>query len=91
MAGGRTRVSAICRHKTNFYIDISGWGPEVFHGRGWLFKYMNSIIQDRALFGTDWPVIEVERWIKGARGDQAQGSGGAPEDHAGQREEALRT
>ena len=24
---------------------------------------MNSIIQDRVLFGTDWPVIEVERYV----------------------------
>jgi len=53
---------AICRHKTNFYIDISGWAPKYFSPQ--LIQYMNSIIQDRVLFGTDWPVIEVERWMR---------------------------
>jgi predicted TIM-barrel fold metal-dependent hydrolase len=53
---------AISRHKTNFYIDISGWAPKYFSQI--LVQYMGSILQDRVLFGSDWPVIEVERWVK---------------------------
>ena len=25
---------------------------------------MNLRIQDRALFGSDWPMIDVERWLR---------------------------
>jgi len=53
---------AICRHKTNFYIDLSGWAPKYFPPQ--LVQYANSIIQDRVLFGSDWPAISVERWLE---------------------------
>ena len=53
---------AIARHKTNFYIDMSGWAPKYFPAS--LVQYANSIIQDRVLFGTDWPAITVERWLR---------------------------
>ncbi len=52
---------AIARHKSNFYIDLSGWAPKYFPQE--LIQYTNSIIQDRVLFGTDWPVIGVERYL----------------------------
>src|SRR5579884_2194245 len=51
---------AIARHKTNFYIDLSGWAPRYFPAQ--LVQYAGSILQDRVLFGSDWPVLEVERW-----------------------------
>lgn len=52
---------AACWHKSNYWIDLSGWGPrylppEVVH-------YANSLISDRVLFGTDWPVIGIDRWL----------------------------
>jgi uncharacterized protein len=53
---------AIARHKTNYYIDLSGWAPKYFPPS--LVQYANSIIQDRVLFGSDWPVLAVERWLK---------------------------
>jgi predicted TIM-barrel fold metal-dependent hydrolase len=52
---------AIARHKTNFYIDLSGWAPRYFPPQ--LVQYAGSILQDRVLFGSDWPVMEVERWL----------------------------
>jgi uncharacterized protein len=52
---------AICRHKTNFYIDLSGWAPKYFPAS--LVQYANSIIQDRVLFGSDWPAVTPERWL----------------------------
>ncbi|HEY1291479.1 MAG TPA: amidohydrolase family protein [Chloroflexota bacterium] len=52
---------AIARHKTNFYIDLSGWAPRYFPPQ--LVQYAGSILQDRVLFGSDWPVLSVERWL----------------------------
>jgi uncharacterized protein len=52
---------AIARHKTNFYIDMSGWAPRYFPPQ--LVQYAGSILQDRMLFGSDWPVVQVERWL----------------------------
>jgi predicted TIM-barrel fold metal-dependent hydrolase len=52
---------AVSRHKTNFYIDISGWAPRYFPPQ--LVQYASTILQDRVLFGSDWPVLEVERWL----------------------------
>lgn len=53
---------AICRHKTNYFIDLSGWAPKYWPQS--LTHYANSILQDRVLFGSDWPAITPERWIK---------------------------
>jgi predicted TIM-barrel fold metal-dependent hydrolase len=52
---------AIARHKPNFFVDLSGWAPKYFPQE--LVHYANSIIQDRVLFGTDWPMIGVERYM----------------------------
>ena len=52
---------AVARHKANYYIDLSGWAPKYFPQE--LVHYANSIIQDRVLFGTDWPMIGVERYM----------------------------
>jgi predicted TIM-barrel fold metal-dependent hydrolase len=52
---------AIARHKSNFYIDLSGWAPRYFPPQ--LVQYAGTILQDRVLFGSDWPVIDVERWL----------------------------
>jgi len=53
---------AIARHKANFWIDLSGWAPKYFSSE--LVRYANSIIQDKVLFGSDWPVLAPERWLK---------------------------
>ena len=53
---------AIARHKSNFYIDISGWAPKYFPQE--LVQHMNTLLQDKVLFGSDWPAISVERWIE---------------------------
>jgi len=52
---------AIARHKGNVYIDLSGWAPKYFPPQ--LVQQVNSLLQDKALFGSDWPVIGVERWM----------------------------
>ncbi len=53
---------AIARHKSNVYIDLSGWAPRYFPES--LVHYVDTILQDRALFGSDWPVIDPDRWLR---------------------------
>jgi len=53
---------AIARHKLNFFIDLSGWAPKYFPRE--LVQQANSILQDKILFGSDWPSIGVERWLE---------------------------
>lgn len=52
---------AVCWHKSNVYIDLSGFAPRYFPDE--VVHYANSLIQDRVLFGTDWPVIPIDRWM----------------------------
>ncbi len=53
---------AIARHKSNYYIDLSGWAPKYFPAE--LVQQAGTILQDKALFGSDWPAIPVERWLE---------------------------
>jgi predicted TIM-barrel fold metal-dependent hydrolase len=53
---------AIARHKSNFYIDLSGWSPKYFSEE--LVRYLNGPLRQKFLFGSDWPLITPERWIQ---------------------------
>jgi predicted TIM-barrel fold metal-dependent hydrolase len=52
---------AACWHKANFWIDLSGFAPRYFPEE--VVRYANNLIQDRVLFGTDWPVVGIDRWM----------------------------
>lgn len=52
---------AVATHKTNIYIDLSGWSPKYFSPS--LVRYANTILQDRVLFGSDYPFLTPERWL----------------------------
>src|ERR1700676_1242186 len=52
---------SVATHKPNVYIDLSGWSPKYFPPI--LVRYINSILQDKILFGSDWPVITPDRWL----------------------------
>ena len=52
---------SVCMHKPNVYIDLSGWSPKYFPPQ--LVRYANSLIKDRVLFGTDFPLITPDRWM----------------------------
>src|ERR1700744_4426808 len=52
---------SVATHKPNVYIDLSGWSPKYFPPI--LMRYINSILQDKMLFGSDWPVITPDRWL----------------------------
>ncbi|NOY84135.1 amidohydrolase 2 [hydrothermal vent metagenome] len=52
---------ALAVHKTNVYIDLSGWSPKYFPPS--LVRYANTLLQDRVLFGSDYPFLTPERWL----------------------------
>ncbi len=52
---------SVAVHKPNVWIDLSGWSPKYFEPK--LVHYANTLIKDRVLFGTDYPVIAPERWL----------------------------
>jgi predicted TIM-barrel fold metal-dependent hydrolase len=52
---------AACWHKKNDYIDLSGWAPKYLPAE--VVRYADSLITSRVLFGSDWPVIDPDRWL----------------------------
>ena len=53
---------AVASHKPNVYIDLSGWSPKYFPPQ--LVKYANSLLKHKVLFGSDFPLISPDRWMK---------------------------
>ena len=51
---------AIATHKSNVYVDLSGWSPKYFPPQ--LVHAANRQLKRKVLFGTDYPFIEVDRW-----------------------------
>jgi len=52
---------AVARHKSNVFIDLSGWAPKYFPPS--LVQQASTLLQDKCLFGTDFPLIPTERWL----------------------------
>ena len=52
---------AVALHKPNVFIDLSGWSPKYFEPK--LITYMNRLLKDKVLFGSDFPLITPERWM----------------------------
>jgi predicted TIM-barrel fold metal-dependent hydrolase len=53
---------AIATHKSNVYIDLSGWSPKYFPPQ--LVRAVNSFLRHRVMFGSDFPVLQPDRWLK---------------------------
>jgi uncharacterized protein len=53
---------SMATHKSNVYIDLSGWSPKYFPPA--LLRAANSYLQDKVLFGTDFPLLTPERWLR---------------------------
>lgn len=53
---------SVATHKPNVYIDMSGWSPKYFPPI--LVQYANTILKKKMLFGSDWPAITPDRWLK---------------------------
>jgi len=52
---------SVATHKPQVYIDLSGWSPKYFPPI--LVQYANTLLKDKILFGSDYPVISPERWM----------------------------
>ncbi|HEY6469664.1 MAG TPA: amidohydrolase family protein [Candidatus Dormibacteraeota bacterium] len=52
---------AVATHKPNVYIDLSGWSPKYFPPQ--LIRYANTLLKDKVLFGSDYPLITPDRWL----------------------------
>jgi predicted TIM-barrel fold metal-dependent hydrolase len=53
---------SIATHKANVYIDLSGWSPKYFPPQ--LVRAANSMLRHKVLFGSDFPVITPDRWLR---------------------------
>ena len=53
---------SIAMHKANVYIDLSGWSPKYFPPQ--LVRAANSFLRNKVMFGSDFPVITPDRWLK---------------------------
>src|SRR5205823_7850751 len=52
---------SVATHKPQVYIDLSGWSPKYFPPI--LVQYANTLLKDKVLFGSDYPVMSPERWM----------------------------
>ncbi|GAA4780251.1 amidohydrolase family protein [Citricoccus nitrophenolicus] len=55
-------ANSIATHKANVYIDLSGWSPRYFPES--LVRQSNNVLARKVLFGTDFPLITAEKWMK---------------------------
>lgn len=53
---------AVATHKPYVHIDLSGWSPKYFPPQ--LVHYANSLLKHKVLFGSDYPVITPDRWLR---------------------------
>ncbi|MCQ1955954.1 amidohydrolase family protein [Arthrobacter sp. zg-Y826] len=54
-------ANSIATHKANVWMDLSGWSPKYFPES--LVRASNSMLQDKVLFGTDYPLITPQKWL----------------------------
>jgi predicted TIM-barrel fold metal-dependent hydrolase len=52
---------SVALHKPSVYIDLSGWSPKYFPAN--LVQYANTLLREKVMFGSDFPVIKPERWL----------------------------
>jgi uncharacterized protein len=52
---------AVATHKPQVHIDLSGWSPKYFPAQ--LVRYANTLLADKVLFGSDFPMITPDRWL----------------------------
>ncbi|RDZ42094.1 amidohydrolase [Haloferax sp. Atlit-19N] len=53
---------AICQQKGNVYMDLSGWLPKYIDEQ--VLHYAKTVLQDKVMFGTDYPMIRPGRWFE---------------------------
>jgi predicted TIM-barrel fold metal-dependent hydrolase len=53
---------SIASRRPNVYMDLSGWSPKYFPPL--LVHYANTLLADKVMFGSDYPVLGPERWLR---------------------------
>jgi predicted TIM-barrel fold metal-dependent hydrolase len=53
---------SVATHKANVFIDLSGWSPKYFPPQ--LVRAANTLLKEKVLFGSDYPLLRPERWIR---------------------------
>jgi predicted TIM-barrel fold metal-dependent hydrolase len=53
---------SVATHKHNTWIDLSGWSPRYFPES--LVRAANSYLKRRVLFGSDFPLLTPDRWMR---------------------------
>ena len=53
---------SLALHKPNVWLDLSGWSPKYFPPQ--LVQYADTLLKERVLFGSDYPLITPDRWMK---------------------------
>ncbi len=52
---------AVLLHKGNVFNELSGWMPKYFPEA--LAREVNGRLQDKCMFGSDYPALSPERWL----------------------------
>lgn len=52
---------SVATHKPQVHIDLSGWSPKYFPPI--LVQYANTLLRDKVLFGSDFPLLTPDRWM----------------------------
>lgn len=55
---------SVATHKHNTWVDLSGWSPKYFPEA--LVRAANSYLKKRVLFGSDFPLLTPDRWMRDA-------------------------
>jgi len=59
---------AVARRHPNVYLEFGGLAPKYIgaEGSGWevMCRFMNSVLKDQILYGTDWPVMDHQRTLR---------------------------
>lgn len=53
---------AVAQHKPNVYLELSGWSPKYLSDE--LLSAVRRTLSDRTLFGTDFPFLTPDRWLR---------------------------
>ena len=63
---------AVGRKHPNVFMEFGGLAPKYVGapGSGWevMYRFMNSVLSEQVLHGTDWPVFPMARAIAEWRG-----------------------
>ena len=52
---------SMATHKANVFVDLSGWSPKYFPPQ--LVRQAATVLKDKVLFGSDFPVLTPDRWL----------------------------